>query len=173
MADETGRAEAKVDERQLNINKQELAGPLAGRCVCGHSTYTVERGFRLGPYACHCKDCQRRSGSALAMQLGVMTSDLIISGDLVQGHYVMSSGAKATYHACTSCLGVLYVTNDSWAGFANLRIGTLDNSVMLKPVAHFWTKDKASWVNLDPDIPALETQPASLDEWMSYLKHDA
>ena len=42
-----------------------MKGELTGGCVCGAVRYTLKEGFRFLPYACHCSECQARTGSLL------------------------------------------------------------------------------------------------------------
>ncbi|MGB3847346.1 aldehyde-activating protein [Sphingopyxis sp. YF1] len=142
---------------------------LAGRCLCDSVRYTVRPGFRMRPYACHCHDCQRRSGSAFGIQLGVAEADLVVEGEVIEGRHVQPSGAVAGIFACPVCLTRLWTTNDQRPGFANLRAGTLDNSPEIEPAAHFWIRSKQPWIVLPEDVVALDTQPQSPDEWMRLL----
>ena len=40
-----------------------------------------------------------------------------------------------------------------------LKPGTLDDTAVLKPVAHVWTKRAQPWVEIPDDLPSFETQP--------------
>ena len=42
---------------------------LSGGCLCQAVRYVLTQRVRLNPYACHCTDCQRRTGSAFGIQL--------------------------------------------------------------------------------------------------------
>ena len=145
------------------------AAALSGRCLCGMARYTVRPGFRMQPYACHCHDCQRRTGSAFGIQLGVAEADLSVEGDVVEGRHVQPSGAIASIFACSACLTRLWTSNDQRPGFVNLRAGTLDNSSEIEPAAHFWVSSKQPWIVLPADVIALDTQPQSPAEWMQLL----
>jgi hypothetical protein len=123
----------------------------------------------MRPYACHCHDCQRRTGSAFGIQLGVAEADLSVEGQVIEGRHVQPSGAVAGIFACAACLTRLWTTNDQRPGFANLRAGTLDNSPEIVPAAHFWVGSKQPWIVLPADVPALDAQPASPAEWMQLL----
>ncbi len=142
---------------------------LTGRCLCGMVHYTVRPGFRLRPYACHCHDCQRRSGSAFGIQLGAAEADLSVEGDVREGRHVQPSGAIAGIFACAACLTRLWTTNDQRPGFVNLRAGTLDNSPEIEPAAHFWVSSMQPWLVLPDGVVALDTQPQSPAEWMELL----
>lgn len=62
---------------------------LTGGCECGAVRYTVNPSVRFQPYACHCSDCQTRSGSAFGLQLLVMSADLCIEGETVEGGHTL------------------------------------------------------------------------------------
>jgi hypothetical protein len=143
---------------------------LTGGCLCGKVRYRVAPGLRLAPYACHCNDCQTRSGSAFGIQLGVSEADLSVEGETIEGRHIQPSGAEARIVACSECLTRLYTTNSLRPGLANLRAGTLDNSRTLVPAFHLWVSSKQPWVVVPGDVPALETQPASVEEWMALFK---
>ncbi len=145
------------------------APTLGGRCLCGMVRYSVRPGFRMRPYACHCHDCQRRTGSAFGIQLGVAEADLSVEGKVMEGRHVQPSGAVAGIFACPACLTRLWTNNDRRPGIVNLRAGTLDNSPEIEPAAHFWVSSKQPWIVLPEDVAVLDTQPQSPAEWMQLL----
>ncbi len=151
----------------------EPTGPLTGSCLCGAVRYSVKPGFRFKPYACHCHDCQRRTGSAFGIQVGVMASDLAVDGVLIEGHHVQPSGARAAIFACPKCLSRIYTTNNLRPGIANLRAGTLDDSPELVPAAHLWVSRKQPWIVIPDDVAVLETQPTTPEGWMAILRPDS
>lgn len=146
-----------------------MVGHLEGGCLCGAVRYSVAPGLRFNSYACHCKDCQTRSGSAFGIQLGVMVADLVVTGTVIKGRHVQPSGAVAGIFACADCLTKVYTTNDRRPGFANIRAGTLDDSERLVPGFHLWTASKQPWVTIPQDVPALAGSPGSLEEWRALL----
>jgi hypothetical protein len=145
-----------------------MSETLEGGCNCGAIRYSIKLGFRLRLYACHCTDCQTRTGSAFGLQLAVMPHDMEVSGTSITGSRTQPSGAKVQFHACGTCLTQLYATSDS-NPLAAIRAGTLDDSASLSPAAHFWVKSKQPWVVIPDGVPALETQPQSAEEWMKLL----
>ena len=38
----------------------------SGRCQCGDITYTLDKNKVISAHHCHCKDCQRTTGSGKA-----------------------------------------------------------------------------------------------------------
>ena len=141
---------------------------LQGGCTCGTVRYSVKPGFLFKLYACHCTDCQTRTGSAFGLQLAVFPADISVSGDTSCGEYSAPSGAQVKVFGCSKCLTRLYTTNDR-NPLAAIRAGTLDNSNELVPFAHFWVGSKQPWVIIPEDAAALETQPRSPEDWVKLL----
>ena len=50
-------------------------------------------------------------------------------------------------------------------GKVTIKAGTLDDTSALVLTGHVWTSRKQPWLDLDPDLPAWETQPTSPEEW--------
>lgn len=142
---------------------------LTGGCACGQARYTIKPSIRFASYACHCTDCQSRTGSAFGLQLPVMAGDISLEGTTIEGARLQPSGARARIFACKDCLTQIYATNDQRPGMAMVRAGTLDDSKSLVPGFHLWISSKQPWVVIPDGAPALETQPADADEWRRLL----
>ena len=146
-----------------------MKGDLAGGCLCGDVRYVLREGFRLNPYACHCTDCQTRTGSAFSEHMLFALGDIAITGDLDVGEYDQPSGAHSRIFGCARCKARIYAVNDSRDGLASLRCGTLDNSAGIAPAAHLWVKSKQSWVGLPVDAKKHDEQPRSNAEWIAFV----
>lgn len=140
-----------------------------GGCACGAVRYRLRPGFRMKPYACHCTDCQKRTGSAFSEHMLVMRSDIDVVGDLDEGQVTQPSGAVVTLVGCPLCRSRLFGENSTRPGVATLRVGSLDNARAFPPAAHFWIKSKQPWIALPEGVPALDEQPRSNEDWMALL----
>ena len=77
--------------------------PIAGGCQCGHIRYEVH-GDPLGLSVCHCKECQRQSGSAFGMSLAVVEGAFQLrSGVLKTFEVKCDSGRMKTCAFCPEC----------------------------------------------------------------------
>ncbi len=146
-----------------------MDGTLSGGCLCGAVRYTLHPGFRMRPYACHCTDCQRRTGSAFSLHMGIVANDLSIEGELNEGKFTQPSGAISTITGCAKCMSRIYAANDLRPGLASIRVGTLDISNEVSPAAHFWISSKQPWITIPEGVPTLETQPQTSEEWLKYV----
>lgn len=146
-----------------------MDGELSGGCLCGAVRYTLTPGFRMQPYACHCTDCQSRTGTAFSEHMAFALGDLSIEGELDEGDYRQPSGANSTIYGCARCKARIYATNDSRPGMASLRCGTLDGSASLVPAAHIWVKSKQPWIGLPEGSVTMDEQPRTPAEWMDLV----
>ena len=53
-----------------------------GSCQCRKITYSFEREKVISTHNCHCKDCQRSTGSGKATLLYIAKKNLLINGEL-------------------------------------------------------------------------------------------
>ena len=146
-----------------------MKGELTGGCLCGAVRYRLTDQFRMLPYACHCTDCQSRTGSAFSEHMMVGEGDLHIEGELDVGEYTQPSGPKSTIYGCAKCKARIYATNDERVGTASLRCGTLDKSAELDIRLHIWVKSKQPWIVLPDDAIAMDEQPRTNEEWTALI----
>jgi hypothetical protein len=129
-----------------------------GGCQCGRVRYRVaaERSFLV---VCHCRECQRQSGSAFGMSLMVPTEALHIEGELKLFERSSDSGRPLRCYFCPECGTRIYHQPSYAEGIANIRAGTLDDTTGLTPQMHTWTRSKQPWVPLPQDVPTHDKQP--------------
>jgi hypothetical protein len=124
-----------------------MASEAVGGCQCGGVRYRFE-GEPLELTVCHCRECQRQSGSAFGMSLSIPASAFeLTSGHLNFFEVVCDSGRIKTCAFCPTCGTRIYHRTE--AGIS-IKAGTLDDTSSLRPGSHYWTKRKQPWV-LIPD----------------------
>jgi hypothetical protein len=138
---------------------------LSGGCLCQAVRYVLTQRMRFNPYACHCTDCQRRTGSAFGIQLMARLEDFEVAGNLAKGQHVMPSGAVSEICACPRCFCRIYATNDRRPGLINLRVGTLDTSKDMTPHFHVWVRSKQPWIIIPPGTPTFDMGTPTLQDW--------
>ena len=127
-----------------------MTGSCAGGCQCGQVRYELD-GEILALFVCHCRDCQRQSGSAFGMSLVVPGESFhLTAGHLKTFEVIAESGRIKTCAFCPECGVRIYNTTGSRK---SIKAGTLDDPTRLRPDAHYWTKRKQNWVVLPPDVP--------------------
>jgi hypothetical protein len=124
---------------------------LSGRCLCGTVRYELHG--RLGPLAyCHCKMCQRASGSAFAANASVRTQYLTwLGGRDTITEYESSPGKLRAF--CSRCGSPIYSRRTAAPNEVRIRLGTMDGDPERRSLAHFWVSSKAPWFEITDELP--------------------
>lgn len=72
------------------------------RCMCGQLSLQC-RGEPVRVSVCHCLDCQRRSGSAFAVQTRYACDMVEVSGNTHYWSAIGPSGAETSFFLCPDC----------------------------------------------------------------------
>lgn len=142
---------------------------LVGGCLCGAVRY-VACGRRDRAYACHCAECQTRSGSAFAMMLPIAAAGFMVTGETRSVPQEEANDIIAALHVCPTCLTRLYTENPLWPELVILRAGTLDDSASASPAFHLWVQSKQYWLDLPAGVPQYATQPTDPAEWRRLMR---
>jgi hypothetical protein len=120
-----------------------------GGCDCGGVRYAL-LSAPIFTHCCHCRWCQRETGSAFALNAMIETSRVDVRGavpDLVLTPSASGKGQKiARCPACRIAVWSHYATLDTKLAF--VRVGTLDDPSRCPPDVHIFTSTKQPWVTL-------------------------
>jgi hypothetical protein len=134
-----------------------MPAPYTGGCQCGSVRYVVTaEPIRL--VACHCKECQRQSGSAFALSMAVKKDSLTVTGPTKQFTRLADSGNQVTGVFCPDCGVRIYHAPSAAPNVLGLKPGTLDDTSWLRPGAFIWMKSAQGWVPVPDGVKALEEQ---------------
>ena len=125
---------------------------ITGGCLCGNIRYTIKSEPSVGQ--CHCKNCQRQSGSAFSVNLTVPTSDLQLVGELKIYEDRETSSGKPVYRCfCPECGSPIKSDCASFEGYVFVKAGTLDDLTWgwLKPTAQYYCESRQPWVPIISD----------------------
>ena len=130
--------------------------PLEGGCDCRAVRYRMETA-PLFVHCCHCRWCQRESGSAFALNAMIEServTNLGIEPELIDTPSASGKGQKIW--RCPKCRIAVW-SNYPGAGDAVrfVRVGTLDNPDAMPPDIHIFTMSKQPWVVLPEGTPAV------------------
>lgn len=126
---------------------------IEGGCQCGTVRYRIRsRPLRL--VVCHCRVCQKQSGSAFGMSLFVDPASFDLhAGSPKTFDVVCDSGRVKTCAFCPECGTRIYHRSENGL---SVKAGTLDDTGQLAPDAHFWTARKQPWVDIPEDVSQFE-----------------
>lgn len=127
-----------------------------GACTCGAVGYRLTR-EPLYVHCCHCRWCQRETGSAFVINALVESDHLkILAGEVETTRLPSASGKGQDLIRCSECHITLW---SHYAGLGNkmsfLRVGTLDEPGRLPPDIHIYVSSKQPWVVLPEGVPAV------------------
>ncbi|MFC3070685.1 GFA family protein [Phenylobacterium soli] len=118
--------------------------PQTGGCYCGAIRYSLNAAPLLA-YACHCHDCQTRSGSAFGLTVVVRSADVTVSGEPEVVRLANPSGLAIDHNMCPHCRLRVFAVNPKTADYMSLRAGTLDDASWVRPVAQTWVESAIPW----------------------------
>lgn len=110
--------------------------------------------------ACHCKECQRQSGSAFGMSLIVPASGFTAEGTLKRFERSSETGNTMHCYFCPDCGTRIYHQPAHATERVNIKAGTLDDTSWLAPVLHTWLRSKQPWTPIKEGVPVHPTQPS-------------
>lgn len=133
---------------------------IRGGCLCGAVRYesSAEPEF-VG--VCHCRNCQKNSGSAFTLDIGMPEGSVSFRGDsLVNYEDRNTTSSKPLYRSfCSRCGSPISGWSESFPGLVFLKAGTLDDPSWIKPNAHIWCASKQPWVTIDKDVAQFPGNP--------------
>ena len=123
--------------------------PLTGGCLCGAVRFEVSE-RPLSALYCHCKRCQRRTGSAFSASARVVPGSLrIVTGAPAIRSWKPADGWTKSF--CGECGSHLYSTSSEDSEVIAVRMGAFDDDPGVRPGAHQFVAYAAPWHPLPDD----------------------
>ena len=135
-----------------------------GGCDCRAVRYRL-RSRPMWVNCCHCRWCQRETGSAFVIN-AMIESDRVelLAGPVDIVDTPSHSGNGQRIARCPTCRVAL------WSHYGSplvsfVRVGTLDEPDNFPPGVHVFTTTKQPWVQLSGDVPVMPEYYRSADLW--------
>jgi len=137
-----------------------------GGCTCRAVRYRMTS-RPLFVHCCHCRWCQRETGTAFALN-AMIEADRV---ELLQGKVTVvdtpsKSGKGQKIARCPTCRIAVW---SNYAGAGDrvrfVRVGTLDEPERLPPDVHIFTASKQPWVVLPGGTPAVAEYYKASELW--------
>jgi hypothetical protein len=113
----------------------------------------------LMTFVCHCRSCQRFTGSAFGAVVVVPTETVTINGTMKTFASPGGSGMPLRRHFCQECGSSIGEESDRRPGALILNIGTLDEPKSVTPTFEKFCEDALPWVHLTGDMQRFDKQP--------------
>jgi hypothetical protein len=138
---------------------------LEGGCACARVRYRLASA-PMFVHCCHCRDCQRQTGSAFAINALIETDRVaLLSGEPQPLAVPTDSGRPHRIFRCPDCQTAVWSEYGGLATLRFVRVGSLDNPAALPPDIHIYTRSKLPWVRLPEGVPAVEAYYDSRQMW--------
>lgn len=139
---------------------------LEGGCSCGAVRYRLTTKPMI-VHCCHCRDCQRQTGGAFAVNALIETDRIEMLGEApVAISMPTDSGRPHLIERCPKCQVAVWSDYGARGWMKFVRATTLDDPGACPPDVHIFTRSKLPWVGLPPDVPAFEVFYAQMsDVW--------
>jgi hypothetical protein len=131
--------------------------PFTGGCMCGAIRYECSaEPIVMGN--CHCRDCQRATGTAFAAAILVPRNAVTITGDVKYFDVTGDSGSLVGRGFCPICGSRLF-SKPPIPELMGIMAGSLDDPSLFQPAMNIYTDSAQPWDYMNPDLPKFAKFP--------------
>jgi hypothetical protein len=132
---------------------------ITGGCLCGKVRYEIS-----GPLSnvdnCHCSMCRRQHGAAFSTYADFEPGSFKwLAGEALVKSYQAPEGGGWLF--CSECGSTL--AGSDHGRITCITLGTVDGDPGIAPEMHIYVGSKASWHEINDDLPQFEERPP--DDW--------
>jgi hypothetical protein len=128
---------------------------IAGGCACGAIRDETEAD-PIVMVNCHCRDCQRATGSAFAAVMVVPAAAVMLTGEPRYFKTIGNSGKAVERGFCAICGSPVTLKLERFPDALAFQAPTLDDPTQYKPGTDLFTASAQPW---DRMSPATEKRP--------------
>lgn len=129
---------------------QVLVGKRRATCACGQlAIECVGEPVRVS--VCHCLDCQKRSGSAFAMQARFPADRVTVSGQSRQWSRTGDEGGVADMSFCIECGSTLFYVAHAFPDLVAVAVGGFADPTFPGPDYSVYEGRKHRWLEITGD----------------------
>ena len=156
----TGRARARAQAQTPDGSKTPAADPKSiktrkASCICGQLTVTTKGPDPERRSLCHCKNCQKQTGSAFAIQATFPKEQVTIEGKSTTWKFPVEGAPPVTYRNCSRtgctfyfcpvCGSTVYYELAVAADFIGVRVGAFADPTFPPPMISGFEEYRFPW----------------------------
>lgn len=136
----------------------DMSTPFSGGCVCGAVRYECAA-EPIATINCHCRDCQKTSGSQMSTNVLVSKSGFKLQKGTPKFYsFTADSGNMVERQFCGNCGTPLFMELKAMPDVWVLKASSLDDPSWLKPAMHIYCDSAQPWdpiqnLPADSDLP--------------------
>ena len=133
---------------------------IKGGCLCGAVRYESQAEPAIVA-VCHCTTCQKNTGSAFSLNIGVPQDSVTFSGEGLATYEDRGGASGKPFYRkfCSRCGSPISGQGDAYSGLVFIKAGTLDDPSWVKPGAHIWCAEKQPWVAIEDGVGQFSGNP--------------
>jgi hypothetical protein len=131
---------------------------ITGGCLCGRVRYTVT-GEPAFSGLCHCRNCQRYTGSAFEALIAFPAASVSVQGELKTYKDTGDSGQPVHRRFCPNCGSGVVNEVDALPGVTIVLAGTLDDPAAFKPTMDVYWSSAQPWVHANGERTRFPKMP--------------
>ncbi len=130
----------------------------SGGCSCGAVRYETV-GDPTKVLVCHCKQCQRRTGSAFGVGCYFPKKKVkVVQGSLSSFQRSSDSGRWFKSQFCPICGSTVLFQLELLPDEIGIAGGMFDDTDWLDPKLHFWAASAQKWFHFPEDVKIIQEQ---------------
>ncbi len=131
---------------------------ITGGCLCGRVRYTAT-GEPAFNGVCHCRNCQRYTGTAFEAVVVYPGDAVAIQGELKSYQDTGDSGKPVFRRFCPNCGSGILAEAEALPGLKILLAGTLDDPSTFQPAMEIYCSSAQPWVQLSGERNRFQKMP--------------
>jgi len=121
---------------------------MKAQCACGELVVTVP-GPSLAVVACHCVDCQRRTGSPFGVGAYYPSESVGVCGATHEFIRPSAAGGSFKTFFCPRCGSSVFWVAAKHPSMIGVAVGAFADPGYPGPVRSVWEQTKHAWVSID------------------------
>ena len=123
-------------------------GRMKASCQCGKLTATIAGDAEAATVACHCRDCQRRSGSPFGTIAYFPADAVTVSGEAREFTRPTDAGNTFTTGFCPECGSTVYAKASRMPEITGVTVGAIADPSFGAPIRSVYERSTHDWVSL-------------------------
>ena len=124
-------------------------------CSCGQLRVVVE-GEPVRVSVCHCRACQRRTGSAFGVQARWHKDRVRTEGETRTWRRVGDDGTTLEHRFCPHCGSTVWFTQDVAPDLVAVAVGAFGDPAFPAPTRAVYEEFRHPWVGLPDEVERLD-----------------
>ncbi|MEX3008694.1 GFA family protein [Hoeflea sp. TYP-13] len=124
---------------------------LTGGCACGAVRYETPGDWEFS-FQCHCRKCQRATGTGHAPAFAVSRAETRLHGPIKHYEHVADTGARTKTGFCPECGSPIVSSTERFPERIYLLAATLDDPTVFRPQFAVFESEAQPWDTVPPEL---------------------